>query len=340
MCFDEKFFTIATEMNGDNLIYAFFSDIHGNYPALLAALADARANGAERFVFLGDYVEDFPWPNEVVETIRAIPGAIVVRGNKELYLRNMKAKNHKGISCENFLPIEWSYNALTADNLDYLFSLPETLDIDAEDGFSLRLVHVSDIFFRKERVRAFHSSAYAERMKAAPFTHAEYLEYAANEVLACPDVVADIGAVPCSVYAYGHNHMQWHMEYGGKLFINPGGCGLPLDWNPAAPYTIIERADGGAWRVAEFRAPYDAGALLADLAASGMYAGAPVWFDIFTHILRTGEDLFGPLVRHCEAFARERGEPGMPLNDETWRMAVDCFEPLNQIRGHKYVKRN
>ena len=48
--------------------YAIFSDIHGNLPALQAALCDAKGYSVDKYLFLGDYIRDFPWPNEVVET--------------------------------------------------------------------------------------------------------------------------------------------------------------------------------------------------------------------------------------------------------------------------------
>jgi len=52
--------------------YAIFSDIHGNYPALKAALSDAYAHKADKYIFLGDYTNAFPWGNEVTKAIRDI----------------------------------------------------------------------------------------------------------------------------------------------------------------------------------------------------------------------------------------------------------------------------
>ena len=63
--------------------YAIISDVHGNAPALRLALDDARMQGAEGFLFAGDYCISAPWPNEVVEMIRSLPGAHVIRGNND-----------------------------------------------------------------------------------------------------------------------------------------------------------------------------------------------------------------------------------------------------------------
>lgn len=44
---------------------AIISDVHGNYPALLAVISDAIRNNVDQFIFVGDYIFDLPYPNEV-----------------------------------------------------------------------------------------------------------------------------------------------------------------------------------------------------------------------------------------------------------------------------------
>ena len=41
--------------------YAIVSDIHGNLPALNKVIEDARKNGAESYIFVGDYCLSNPW---------------------------------------------------------------------------------------------------------------------------------------------------------------------------------------------------------------------------------------------------------------------------------------
>ena len=57
-------------------------DIHGNLPALDAVLADASAEGVERFVLGGDYALFGAWPAETVERLRRLD-AVWIRGNGE-----------------------------------------------------------------------------------------------------------------------------------------------------------------------------------------------------------------------------------------------------------------
>jgi predicted phosphodiesterase len=69
-------------------LYAVFSDIHANYPALIAAARDARAvarrEGVERveFISLGDVVDYGPQPNECVAWVRRY-AAVTVQGNHD-----------------------------------------------------------------------------------------------------------------------------------------------------------------------------------------------------------------------------------------------------------------
>ena len=49
---------------------AFFSDVHGNLPALHAVLADLDQRRPDFIFCLGDLVGYAPWPNEVVAEIR------------------------------------------------------------------------------------------------------------------------------------------------------------------------------------------------------------------------------------------------------------------------------
>ena len=57
-------------------------DIHGNLPALDAVLAEASAQGIERFFLGGDYALFGAWPAEAVARLRELD-AVWIRGNGE-----------------------------------------------------------------------------------------------------------------------------------------------------------------------------------------------------------------------------------------------------------------
>jgi predicted phosphodiesterase len=50
---------------------AIFSDVHANLPALEAVLPEIATAGVDARYILGDLVGYAPWPNEVIERLRA-----------------------------------------------------------------------------------------------------------------------------------------------------------------------------------------------------------------------------------------------------------------------------
>lgn len=64
------------------MIFAVFSDVHGNLPALETFLK--RTKGAvDAYLCLGDTVDYGPWNDECLEMISSLPGIRFVEGNHE-----------------------------------------------------------------------------------------------------------------------------------------------------------------------------------------------------------------------------------------------------------------
>ena len=114
--------------------YAVISDIHGNMDALEAVLADARKQGAEGYLFAGDYCLSLPYPEEVIDRIRKIENAVLIRGNEEQYIERMRGEREEcwaggqmHISC-------WCEQALCEENKDFLQTLPKEAVFQGRDG--------------------------------------------------------------------------------------------------------------------------------------------------------------------------------------------------------------
>jgi predicted phosphodiesterase len=60
-------------------------DVHGNLPALEAVLAQAEAEGVDRWLLGGDYGATSPWPRETLARLRELR-ATWIRGNGERWL--------------------------------------------------------------------------------------------------------------------------------------------------------------------------------------------------------------------------------------------------------------
>ena len=304
--------------------YAIFSDIHGNAHAFEAALRDADAQGADHILVIGDCTNSFPWGDRVVDLMRIRP-ATAVRGNGEGYLINLRERDVRTMKDEQFKPVYWAYRTLSRANLNFLTALPEHTVV-THDGDAIRLSHTSHVFYRTPRLKYFSSAYIRELFQKEPFTRDTYLVKAKASVLSDPDALADIATLPEGVYLFGHNHLQFHMEHEGRLFVNPGSCGEALDYDASAAYTILEYTNGRR-TVIERRVPYDTEAVIKKMHACGFAAYAPVWSDVLTLELRTGRDFFSTFVRLLADTNTAHGQSGYPVSDEVWRAAVRAWDP-------------
>jgi len=305
--------------------YAIFSDIHGNFPALEAALTDAKKYGVDKYLFIGDYCSGYPYVNEVADALRALPNATIIAGNHEGYIRNLHQQDPATWTDKQSGIVYWCYRQLTAENREFLMNLPEMAVVSDAVG-DIHLAHGRSIFFRyPNKIDYLHSSFFRRKMGETPFTHAQYLELAREAVLVRPDAVDEMRALPAGVHLFGHNHLQFHMHFEDKLFINPGSCGEALDGDTTAAYSWLEHADG-AWKVTERRVAYNVEAVVTRLQTSGYADFAPAWSNLYAWVLRNGFDCIGPFLAHVNAVSAKNGENGYPASNKTWDESVATFE--------------
>jgi predicted phosphodiesterase len=315
------------------MTYAIFSDIHGNYPALRAALDDARERGAESYLFLGDYFRDFPWANETAALIRGLTEYTAIGGNNEGYLRELKSQvQNCGAQCQNgwthiqFNPIYYCYNQLSKDNLEYFTSLPDHTKINC-GNCTINLFHVFGAIYRNPRIAMFSSSNFRKLLSEARLTHNDYLELAREALFAREDAMDDVRNLDKGIYLFGHNHLQFHAEYEGRVLINPGSCGVALDGDNSAAYTLLEIRGDGSYGVDERRAAYDAAAAAAMLRGSEYADHNPAWVRIILKQLDHGLDYFGPFIRHVMRTGLKYGETETPVSNDVFNIAAKTWDP-------------
>jgi predicted phosphodiesterase len=306
---------------------AFISDVHGNFPALNAVVNDARKSNTDKFIFLGDYVFDLPFSNEVVDLLRGLDNAYFIKGNKETYLMKMKSQDQSEWVYEQVNALYYTYRTLTPDAFDFLAGLDEEAYIRVAPGVTVFANHMAGPMHAKSRVKAISnsSSMYRIKMLKKPFTHEEYLEeFSAYINGAGP--AAYFSGIGADIIAYGHDHLQGHGWCGDKLVINPGSCGQPLDFNAAAPYTIVDIGADGKLSVTEKRVPYDVEAVINEARKSEMYRQASIWCELCFLALRKSRDYYGAMFEIANRIKTAKGEDGWMYSNETWREAYEEFK--------------
>jgi diadenosine tetraphosphatase ApaH/serine/threonine PP2A family protein phosphatase len=219
---------------------ALLTDIHANREALTACLDHAAEAGAERYVFLGDYVGYGADPGFAVDTVADYVrrGAVALLGNHDAAVLST---GRAGMNAAAAAAVDWTRKQLTPAQRDFLASLPLT---------------------RREGNRLYvHASA---RMPE-DWDYVSDLESAAQS----------FGATNARLTFCGHVHAPtlYHLTPTGKLasfdpgervdipltgyrrwLIVVGSVGQPRDRNPAACYAMLDDATDV---LTFFRVPYD-----------------------------------------------------------------------------------
>jgi len=299
--------------------YALISDIHGNLPAMELAMQDALLNGAQTFLFVGDYCTRAPWPREVVDRLRGLPDARIIRGNEEGYLRMPRGNDGQ------FSITYWTSAQLSPDQLDWLDALPERLDW-TDSGVALHMTHCSEAFIGDAEVRDFRTWMLLDRYPDGPVQRETFLADVQRTLARNESLQKRLETLPAGIYIFGHTHSQWHARFGDHLLINPGSCGIPLDIAPicGAPYTLLT-VENGSYTVEERRVPYDAETLIAQVKQTSQYPSARVWSELIFGEWRTRRDHIIRMLWYAERYARSIGDPRRPFAKDTWEAAYEAW---------------
>ena len=244
---------------------AVISDIHGNLPALEAALDDIDRRGVRRIICLGDIIGKGPSSKETVELCQK-RCETVLKGNWEDVLYEAYLALGRGDAGVNGRT-RWYIDDAGPENVEYLGSLPHSAELKL-GGRLIRLFHAHPRDFS----RYYAESPVSQRL--------ELFEPGAG----------DEGGRPADVAVYGDIHGAYMQTVKKKyILLNAGSVGNPLDL-PQASYIVLEGdADGedgaGGGFAAQFvRLPYDI-----ERAVSIARARKPPDLDGYIVELRTGK---------------------------------------------------
>lgn len=302
--------------------FAIISDIHGNLPALSAVVNDALEQKVDSFIFAGDYIFDMPYTNEVVDLIRGLNVAVAVQGNKEVYLSRLVGDDIINLDIEQMGALFQAVKELRPDTLDYLVALKESCYMPLPFSGKAYVSHYAEKKAPTNKTVC-SGASFRAQMETSPFTHEAFLKTMGASINE-PDSWVKLSGIEANVIVSGHTHLQWYGYCDKTLIINPGSCGLPLDYDVRAPYTILEDSEKGL-SVKERRIPYDIEAVINYSKNSKIYKKGRIWCELVYSALRTAKDEFSVFFKIAGDLADEKNESGDFFSNETWRQARETF---------------
>jgi predicted phosphodiesterase len=209
---------------------AILSDIHGNFAALSAVIADLDARAGDNWsaVQLGDLVNYGPRPNEVVDRIRALEetGRILVSlaGNHEAALLGRSQKHFS--TARGRASLEVTSSLLRPDTRAYLRDRLSYEPLAQEIG--------------GKRVLCVHGTAADPWWGSLTGTETRSDAYAAYDM-----VLTGHTHVPLFVEEFFPAADPAHRNQKKTIFLNPGSVGQPRNCDARAQYVVWDTATGG-----------------------------------------------------------------------------------------------
>lgn len=263
--------------------FAVMTNLHANVAALDAILADVETNqtGVERVVSVGDTVGLGPYPNEVIDVLRARE-IESVRGNYDdavAFDRLGSGVDFPSVAEEqaDSLAVAWTRLHLRPENLRYLRDLPRTLQLvripaglgvkrDVEDQ---RTAEYRRTFFVRallgglartprdpaRKVMVMHGSPRALNENIRPDTARSILANIAREAEG-------------DVLVTGHAGVPFATPYEQLTFVGTPSVGRPATSRAIAEYAIVNVGEG--IEIESVSAAYDASDYLDAIDRSGL----------------------------------------------------------------------
>jgi predicted phosphodiesterase len=207
--------------------YLVLSDIHANIDALDAVLEAAHPGLYDAVLVLGDLVGYGAEPNLVVDRVRSLSPAAIVRGNHDKVAAGLDSAD--GFNQTAQRAAAWTRGALTAQNRAYLYGLeagPLAVDALIEIFHGSPVDEDAYIFAELDAAEALS----ALRRPVGLFGHT-HLPMAAT---LSPDRILDV------LFQGSADGRSVVFEEGLHYLVNPGSVGQPRDGNPRAAFAIVD----------------------------------------------------------------------------------------------------
>ncbi len=276
---------------------AVLADIHGNLPALKAILGDLQQFEVNGIVVAGDIAVG-PQVRECLELLQVL-NCWIIRGNNENYLLRFASGTAPAawMTSRQWALMRWAYQQTDPATLEVFRNLPEQRSIQISGVAPIRLVHgsprnPSELIFPDRDISILDIA----------------LEQIEEPVLVC-----------------GHTHIPWAIRRHGKLALNPGGAGGPLNGDFRAQYALLNWEEN-TWQATHRGVHYNHAEIRQAFQKSGILESGGGLAKAFLNSVETGQNVSEDFLKHAYQLAWEAGAKDCEVvPDEIWDLAVQTF---------------
>ena len=214
--------------------YGIIGDIHANYEALTAVLAECEKLNVAKYFCIGDIVGYNADPGLCMETIQALPLAGVVMGNHDE--QASADSDLVGFNPQAAMAIEWTREHLTEEQREWLRNLRLTMQVG-----KITVVHATLDSPKK------WGYIFDKLSAGASFS------YQFSQICFCghshvPLAFEKFGTIQ------GGKYTEIKIQPGHKYLINVGSVGQPRDGDWRAAFVVYDTDENAATL---YRIPYD-----------------------------------------------------------------------------------
>lgn len=284
---------------------AIIADIHANYFALQAVIADIEAHQVDEVLVAGDLVGRGPQGSAVVQEI-AERGWASARGNHEDYLLGFINRDVPDLwwEADEWAASRWMARELDKPSQEFIDALPFSIHSEIDP-----------------MIQVFHGS---------PFSHSEGIGSWTSE-----DRFREyLDAIDGNILICSHTHRPMLYDGPGGLIVNVGSVGMPFNGDWRAQYVILS-GEPGDWTVTFRQVEYPRDQFLAHYERSGFLDEGGVTAHLLRREIQRARPFLMPFLKWAELTEQAPSIENLPEFFATFGEVQSTAEFIDRLQELK-----